>query len=230
MLPVILVAYRHGTVWGLGTGFAFSLVQMLLGMDNIAWATSWIAGVAIIALDYLLAFTSLGFAGLLRSGRLSQSASLTLGTLLCCAIRYLCHVVSGCTVWAGVSIPSTDGLWYSLGYNAAYMVPETIVTVAGAFYLSQVLDFSSAGLTRIRRSVGRTRSQRVWSSAGLFVAMVAVAFDAVYLFAHLQNEHGFDITLLQSANWFLIVLVAVVGAAALAISAFFGRRSGRAQV
>ena len=59
MLPVILVAYRHGTVWGLGTGFAFSLVQMLLGMDNIAWATSWIAGVAIIALDYLLAFTSL---------------------------------------------------------------------------------------------------------------------------------------------------------------------------
>ena len=32
MLPFILVSYRHGTKWGLFTGFVNSLLQMLLGM------------------------------------------------------------------------------------------------------------------------------------------------------------------------------------------------------
>ena len=31
MLPFILVSYRHGTKWGLFTGFVNSLLQMLLG-------------------------------------------------------------------------------------------------------------------------------------------------------------------------------------------------------
>ena len=46
------------------------------------------------------------------------------------ADRKKVSVISGCTVWAGVSIPSTDGLLYSLSYNATYMIPETIINAA----------------------------------------------------------------------------------------------------
>lgn len=31
MVPVAMIALRHGTKWGLGAGFAYSLVQMLIG-------------------------------------------------------------------------------------------------------------------------------------------------------------------------------------------------------
>lgn len=40
MLPVILIAYRRGIGWGLFTAFAFSLLQMLLGVNNLSYGTS----------------------------------------------------------------------------------------------------------------------------------------------------------------------------------------------
>ena len=191
MLPVILIAYRHGAAWGLGSGAAFALLQMLLGMNNIAYATSWAAGVAIVLLDYLLAFSCLGLAGIFRRRVRSQAAALTLGTLFCCLLRYVCHVIAGCTVWAGVSIPSADGIWYSLGYNAAYMVPETIITVAGAFYLAQVLDFTAPVLTRAPAMQSRTKAQTGWLSGGLLAAVAALPFRPWTGTAHMAVFYSF---------------------------------------
>ena len=34
MLPIILIASRHKTAWGLLAGFAASILQMLSGMNN----------------------------------------------------------------------------------------------------------------------------------------------------------------------------------------------------
>ena len=63
MLPVILIAYRHGLTWGLMTGFANGVLQLLMGLKSLSYATSAGAVVAIILLDYLLAFTVTGFGG-----------------------------------------------------------------------------------------------------------------------------------------------------------------------
>ena len=38
MLPIALIAYLHGTAWGLLSAFAFSLVQLLDGMKNLQFA------------------------------------------------------------------------------------------------------------------------------------------------------------------------------------------------
>ena len=48
MLPLVLIAYRHGTVWGLLTGFAGSLLQLLMGLNNLSYATSAAAAAAIV--------------------------------------------------------------------------------------------------------------------------------------------------------------------------------------
>ena len=117
MLPFILVSYRHGTKWGLFTGFVNSLLQMLLGFYAPP-APGLLPLVGMILLDYVLAYTLLGLAG----------AS---GTAAVCGIRFLCSFLSGVLIWGNLS----DGLpaWtYSLTYNGSYMLPETILTTVAA--------------------------------------------------------------------------------------------------
>lgn len=207
MLPVILIAYRYGTGWGLFTGFTSSLLMLVLGMSSLSYATSGTAAFAIIMLDYIVAFTVMGLGGIFRNVVKKQSTALALGTLVVCALRYLCHVISGCTVWAGVSIPDTDGLIYSLGYNAVYMVPETIITVAAAVALGSVLDFRKEGLAPLRENAGMAKR-----SFGAFFLLIAAAVDALFLFSSTQVENAdgdvvFSITGLAQANWLLIVVI-----------------------
>ena len=36
MFPIVLIAYKYGTKWGLLSGFTYSLVQMLLGAKTVS--------------------------------------------------------------------------------------------------------------------------------------------------------------------------------------------------
>ena len=146
-------------------------------------------------LDYLVAFTVLGLSGLFRKSGSTQTTALTYGILLCCVLRYLCHVISGCTVWAGVSIPDTQGLLYSLSYNAAYMVPETIITVAAGIALSMSLDFTGEKLRPAPKAKGRPLALVL-----MLVCVVATAVAAVLLFRAFQTEDGFAITAVTGAD------------------------------
>ena len=66
MLPPILIAYRHGIGWGLSVGIANGLLQLLMGVSNLSYETSAAAAVAIIFLDYILAFAVTGFGGIFK--------------------------------------------------------------------------------------------------------------------------------------------------------------------
>lgn len=148
MLPVIIIAYRYGTRWGLFTGGIYGLFQMLLGMNNLRYGTSFWALLCIILFDYIVAFGVLGLGGVFRKKIPNQGIALAAGGLLASVLRYLCHFISGWAVW-GVWAPEGMPAWqYSLGYNATYMVPEAIVTIAGALLISLFLDFTSRDITR----------------------------------------------------------------------------------
>lgn len=211
MLPIILISYRYGTGWGLFTAFDYSLLQMLFGMKNFM-GTSVKAAAAIILLDYILAFTVLGLAGIFRKVMKDQVSALSVGAFFVCVLRYICHVISGCTVWEGVSIPSSDGFIYSLIYNATYMVPETLVTVIGAVYISRLLDFRSETITRTAPRAKVPDLAVLY--AGLSKAFLAafVVYDVVSVFGVIQSEEGeFDITNITSVNWSLFLLITVFG-------------------
>ena len=115
MVPMILLSYRHGLGWGLGSGLAYGVIQQLLGLNTLSWVTTWQSILAVILLDYVVAFAVTGLGGVFRKGVKNQAAALTLGGLLACVLRYICHVISGCTVWAGLSIPTSAALIYSIG-------------------------------------------------------------------------------------------------------------------
>ncbi len=100
MLPILIIGYRYKPLVGCLTGVVYGLIQMLFGMSNFAYATSWQAALMILVFDYLIAFGVIGLGGVFR-GIKNQAVGLALGALLASVLRFLCHFLSGITVWAG---------------------------------------------------------------------------------------------------------------------------------
>ena len=212
MLPLVIIAYRFGTPWGLLCGFVYGIIQLFLGMDNFSYVTGAASVIALAIFDYLLAFTGLGFGGIFRKkDSSSQPAAFISGILLVSLIRYLCHVISGATVWAGLSVPTADALRYSVIYNATYMLPELLVLLIIGFYLSKTFDFGSAQLKLAARDESGSAGRPLAIAAGLLLAGAGV-FDVAAIFSKLQNaETGeFDITGFSQAPWLWIAIISVI--------------------
>lgn len=224
-LPILLVAYRHGLWQGLFTAFAHSLIQLLLGTNTLTYANSPQAAVAIVVLDYLLAFTVLGLGGIFRRKCGNQGTALVLGALLTGALRYTLHTIAGCTVWAGLSIPDSAALIYSLAYNATYMIPETLVTALGAWYLSKAVDLREDIPTRSKQTAKNGGSFAL-PLIGKAALLTAAVWDVVEIFRPLQDaETGdFVITNLSLVNWGLVGIVTAAGLAVWGVCALINKK------
>ena len=148
MVPIVLMSHRHGAKWGCLAGLADGVIQLLMGLKNLSYCLTLASQIGCILLDYLLAFTVLGLASaFVRKKKLWQYA---LSAALVCLLRYLCSTLSGYFVWYdyatatgwleafswGAKLVANLGekalcWWYSVLYNLSYMLPETIITVAG---------------------------------------------------------------------------------------------------
>ena len=225
MLPIALIAYRNGLGWGLGTGLAYGVIQQLLGLKTLTYFTGAGSVIAVILLDYVLAFAVIGFSGVFRKTGLSQATALTVGVTLGCVLRYICHVISGATVWAGLSIPTTAVLGYSFVYNATYMIPETIVTALAAFYIASLLDFREVQIRRLTREKFGVGGYLVLAASLLVLA--AAIYDVAALFSHMQDpETGtFNITLIGTSRiWIPVIIVTAVTALLFAVLLIVGLR------
>ena len=151
MAPIILLSLRHGVKTGLLAGLAYSLIQLLQGLGNLAWIPTPMGLVLGALFDYILPFTLLGLGGIFRN-KLAEKPVLAaaLGALLVTLIRYLCHTVAGVVVWYELDlvwyaddpthIVNLYGPWmFSIIYSAIYMVPEIIATTLGTSLLHQAL-------------------------------------------------------------------------------------------
>lgn len=141
-LPIVVISYRHGLKWGLLTGFAMGVIEMLFGLENFSYVTGIAAYLILIFADYVIAFSALGLGGLFRNLIRNQALSLAAGGALVSVIRFLCHFISGITIWGGYA-EDTPVVIYSLTYNGSYMLPELIITVVGALVLGSLIDFRS---------------------------------------------------------------------------------------
>ena len=149
MLPILIIGYRYKPLWGMFTGVIYGLVQLLLGVSNYAYATSAMAVIMITLFDYLIAFCVVGLGGVFR-GIKNQSLGLGLGAILAGVLRLGCHFISGITVWSGFAEDIPAPL-YSITYNGAYMLPETILLVIGAVIIGFIIDFRSPKLSAVKK-------------------------------------------------------------------------------
>jgi len=217
MFPIAIVSYRHGIKWGCASGLVYGIIQQLLGLSTLSYFTSWQSIIAIILLDYIIAFAVAGLGGVFRKASMKQSVSLALGAFLVCFLRYACHVLSGATVWAGISIPTKAALVYSFIYNATYMLPEALIMVIVAVYMGAVINFRTHLPTRMIRSESNITGSILTTLAGLPIA-AALVFDVAHVFSKLQNaETGeFAIQQISLVNWSLL---GCITAAAVVVSA-----------
>lgn len=156
-VPIVILSYRHGLKAGLPAALVLALFELIMGLKNFSYVTG-IGAMLIVALfDYLIAFGGLGLAGIFRKpfeGRETFAArqvpALALGSLFVCLLRFVCHFISGVTVWSGYapSSAATAVIWYSLTYNGAYMLIETIITIIGAVAVGSLLDLSKKRVGR----------------------------------------------------------------------------------
>lgn len=156
MAPVIILSLRRGVKVGLPAAFVYSVLQLILGLNNVAWVPSAGGRILCVLFDYILAFSVLGLAGAAGAVRYTGNDRTNLwiasivGTLVVVLLRFACHIVSGAVIWYALDlqwyaddpghIVHQYGAWlFSLVYNAGFMVPETIETVIGVPLLTRAL-------------------------------------------------------------------------------------------
>ncbi|MBQ7801691.1 MAG: energy-coupled thiamine transporter ThiT [Oscillospiraceae bacterium] len=157
MAPIIVLSMRRGVKVGLVAGFVHSLIQLLLGLNNVAWVPTVWGIIVCVLTDYILPFTVLGLGGIFRNVKFTKNdktnlfIAAALGALLVTLLRYLSHIVSGAVIWYALDLEwyADDpthivfqyGTWmFSVIYNGGYMVPEIITTTVGTPILVRALD------------------------------------------------------------------------------------------
>ncbi|MBR4776971.1 MAG: energy-coupled thiamine transporter ThiT [Lachnospiraceae bacterium] len=142
MLPIVLYSIRRGLKAGLAVSFLFSLIQLFQGiMDGLfGWGLTPGMLVACIFIDYIFAFTVLGFGGLFRK---KGTAGWIGGIALAIALRFVMHFLSGVIIWKSFGelwegFSTESSVLYSILYNGSYMLPELIITVVAAVVLLNV--------------------------------------------------------------------------------------------
>ncbi|MBQ8848971.1 MAG: energy-coupled thiamine transporter ThiT [Clostridia bacterium] len=171
MLPIVVVSYMYGMKWGFFTAGVYSVVQIVMdlylgkGSTIMALFTpnsddfmGYGAAVAILIVDYLVAYTLLGLGGIFRNKIKNKMLALVLGTVVALSLRYVAHIVSGYIfygAWAewfftqenfysigGWILNTFSGKWlsivYSIFYNGLYMIPEIVITAVAAIGVSKI--------------------------------------------------------------------------------------------
>ena len=166
-LPVILISYIYGIKSGLFAGFIYSLLQIVVGINTISafflpgdsQMVLWKA-IVVCLLDYVAAYTVLGFGGIFKNKIKNNSIALISGVILALLLRYIIHIISGAVffgTWAewffsqdgfykiGETILNTFSgsslaLVYSVFYNGLYMIPEIIITAIIAPIVYKILN------------------------------------------------------------------------------------------
>lgn len=137
-VPIIIYSYRRGIKNGVSAALVLSVYQLLTGLKNFAWV-SGIAAYLIVALaDYIIAFGCLGFGGAFKGKLKNPATELTVGSIVVCFVRFICHFISGVTIWTDYCPADMIVPVYSLLYNGSFMLAETIITVVGVLALSKI--------------------------------------------------------------------------------------------
>lgn len=126
VLPLLLLAARHGPVTGCASGALLGLL-MLTTRPFIVHPLQFI-------LDYPLAYAAVGLAGTVTWKTPVQAAT---ATTLANVIRLLLHVVAGAVFFMTGKDTFMQAMLASCLYNLGHMLPETVICVILASYIAR---------------------------------------------------------------------------------------------
>ncbi|MBQ3432264.1 MAG: energy-coupled thiamine transporter ThiT [Clostridia bacterium] len=107
--------------------------DMIAELKKRWWIVALEAGVTILLTVLALVF---------QKKATASSIAIATGLAVTGVMRFVCHFISGVTVWSGYAADKT-AVMYSLYYNLSYMLPEIILTVLIAALISNLLNFDA---------------------------------------------------------------------------------------
>lgn len=129
MLPIMLFSAAYGFGPGLLAGLCYGVLQYLQG--------GWFMNVWQFALDYLLAFSALGLAGLAKNW--PKKWGLYPAIVIAAITRALSATLAGIMFWETAP-------WASLVYNGTYLIPDTLICIVLAVLIgNRMLKLMRAG-------------------------------------------------------------------------------------
>ncbi|MBQ2848304.1 MAG: energy-coupled thiamine transporter ThiT [Clostridia bacterium] len=146
-VPLIIVSYRHGIKNGIAASLALAIFEMIMGYKNFVHVTGLAAYLTVALADYIIAFGCLGLGGMFKgkfNGR--QSLELALGGTVVCIIRFICHYISGVTIWKDYCPEGMAVELYSFFYNGSYMAVELVLTVIGLIAVGKFINLDKKKL------------------------------------------------------------------------------------
>ena len=137
MLPLMLYSYIFGARKGVLAGLIYGVLQCLQSPQ--------IYEPLQVMLDYPIAFSCLGIAGIFKNCKLLKGKKVLefiLGVIIASLLRYSAHVLSGYFVfysyaaWSDSAVLQASPLLYSLVYNTVTLIDAVLVMVVGLFLFS----------------------------------------------------------------------------------------------
>lgn len=140
MLPICFVSVKHGIKQGIYTSFLYGVLQLFMGLGSLMGAgisPKALAGSAVF--DYIAAYSVLGLSGIFGN---NGTKNICVGICFAMFLRFVSHFISGTIFFAEFCPQNWSPVFYSLCYNGAYMLPETLFTVCGAVFLFKAPQIS----------------------------------------------------------------------------------------
>lgn len=136
MLPLFIIAYRHGLKGGVIGGMAYGVLNLML--DGVLW--HW----GSLFLDYIFAFGAIGLGGLVVTVMNKNVTSFSLVVIIGTIGRFVFSYLSGVIIFAMILGFMPDEFnnpwWYSFVYNIYYILPSAALSIVIGIPLILKLD------------------------------------------------------------------------------------------
>lgn len=136
MIPIFIMAFRWRLKGGLLAGFLYGVMHIPLGKAYIVVPLQ-------AFIEYFLAYTVLGFAGLFafqvwnsfkNNHSIQAFRYILTGVLLAGVLRFTAHWIAGAVFFESADLDQNAWI-YSLIYNSTYMIPSIIISTIAVYFL-----------------------------------------------------------------------------------------------
>ncbi|MGT2843972.1 energy-coupled thiamine transporter ThiT [Streptococcus hongkongensis] len=130
-IPLILFSLRRGLKYGLLAGLIWGLLHFALGKV-------YYLSLSQVFIEYIIAFISMGLAGLFSNhlkmqinsnNKVSALTIASLATVLAAFVRYFWHFVAGVIFWGSYAPKGTSAVWYSFTVNGTAGLLTAIIVL-----------------------------------------------------------------------------------------------------
>ena len=137
MLPIMLISIKYGTAIGLSTSFVYSLTQLFQAFTSgNVFPYCETAGTLVVCIffDYVIPFTVLGLAGLVKEIKLTKNSEINVyvGIVGAVLLRFVCHFITGVAIWGQWAPDGMGKYLYSFLYNGGFLGADFAICIVCA--------------------------------------------------------------------------------------------------